>query len=202
MRLWRVFTLAVLVPVLASSQGANQLEGCLNPGVVASALETIHATDWRNVSLERLRSIWPTELDALDCDTEVCHSVWSKDRIIKGHCQCCATFYFDVKRNSDGSSRREELQNIIINYTGLHRKELIADARRFARASGVPESDLATVGNDRVQNFNWESASGNEKDIYGVEVRFTRQGASWELYFNVGRNAMVPHSSDSQSKRN
>ncbi len=193
MRLCRVFALAVLVPMLGS-QVANQLEGCLDPNAITAALERIRVTDWRNVSLRGLRSIWPTELDALDCDTEVCHSVWSKDRIIKGHCQCCATFYFDVKHDSEGPSRREELQNIIINYTGHHREEIVAAARAFAKASGLPESDLATIGNDAVQNFSWESTRGSEKDIYGVELRFTRQGALWELYFNVGRHTIAPPS--------
>lgn len=191
MRLCTVFALAILVPMLGSSQGPNQPEGCLDPNAIAGALERIREVGWQNVSLQRLRSIWPRELDALDCDTEVCHSVWSKDRIIKGHCQCCTTFFFEVHHNPDGS-RGEKLQNIIINYTGHRREEIVAAARGLARASGLGKSDLATLGNNPIHNFSWQSTRGDEKDLYGVEVRFTRQGRLWELYFNISRYMIDP----------
>lgn len=194
MKVCRVFVLTLLLPMLVSSQRVDQLEGCLNPNAISGALEKIKEAGWQNVSLQRLRSIWPRELDALDCDTEVCRSVWSKDRIIEGHCQCCATFYFEVQHNP-GGQKVGNLQNIIINYTSHRREDSAAAAKSLARAFGLGEVDLATVGNSGVQNFTWKGTRDDEKDdLYGLEVRFTPHGTLWELYFNVGRHTIAPSS--------
>ena len=176
----------VVVLVLAQSVGTSQenkrLDGCPEPNAIAGALERIRETGWQKVSLPRLRSIWPTELDGLDCDAKVCRSAWSKDRIIKGHCQCCSTFLFEQERNADGS-KSEKLQNIIINYTSHRREDLVAVAKGFGRASGFKEADINIIGNDATQDFTWEG----QKEFYGVEIRFTARDSLWELYFNISR---------------
>ncbi len=193
MRQWTVFAVTALVLVVGNSQASNQLEGCPDPKVIADALEKIKDAGWQNVSLQRLREVWPTELSAADCGAEASLSAWSKDRIIKDHCQCCTTFFFVQQDQSE--TKGERLQNIVINYTGRRREEIVAAARGLARATGLGDSDLATVGNDTVQNFTWKGTRGNDKDdLYGLEVRFTRQGALWELYFNVSRHTIAPPS--------
>jgi len=98
MRQWRVFAFTALVLVVGNSQASNQLEGCPDPKVIAEALEKIKDAGWQNVSLQRLREVWPTELSAADCGAEASLSAWSKDRIIKDHCQCCTTFFFCTAR--------------------------------------------------------------------------------------------------------
>jgi hypothetical protein len=176
--------------LLGNSQASNQLEGCPDPKTITDALEKIRDRGWQSVSLQRLREVWPTVLGAADCGAEASLSAWSKDRIIKDHCQCCTTFFF--VQQDDGGKKIERLQNIVINYTGRRREEIVATAKGFARATGLGESDLNTVGIDSVENFSWNRKSGDEKDdLYGLEVRFTRQGALWELYFNVSRHTMA-----------
>lgn len=193
MTLCRLFSLAVLMLISARSLGADYPEGCLDPNAIAGGLEKLGGIGWQNVSLQRLRSIWPTELDGLDCNSAVCQSVWSKDRIIKGHCECCTTFYFDVERSAN-APKVEKLQNIIINYTGKSREEIVAVARSLATASGLRKSDATTIGDDALGNFSWKSRGEENKELYGLEVRFTSQGALWELYFNLARHTIDPTS--------
>jgi hypothetical protein len=151
------------------------------------ALAKVREAGWRNVSLSQLRSFWPTELVALDCDAHVCQSVRSEDRIVRSHCQCCATFYFDIKKDA-GGSETEQLQNIVINYTSNNKDQLVATAKSLAEASGIKQSDLARIGRSPEQNFTWDEKDGT-KDLYGIELHIAPRGKLWELYFNMARHA-------------
>jgi len=110
---------------------------------------------------------------------------------VRGHCQCCATFNFDITKRGVGPET-EQLQNVVINYTSINRDQLVATARSLAEASGMKQVDLARIGKDPEQNFTWEEKD-NTKDMYGIELHFTSKGKMWELYFNVGRNVTDAH---------
>lgn len=183
--------------VASSGSATTHLEGCVEPSEIAKALTTLAARDWREVSLGELRQVWPTELAGLNCDSDVCHSVWSKDRIISGHCECCATFSFKVQGGTTGP-RQEQLDEVIINYSAMQREQIVAIAKAFAVASGLRAADVARVGRDGVQNFHWTSKKGKDQELSGVELRINHEGSLWELYFNWGRNLIEPLASSSK----
>ena len=187
MKLQLLFAIISLVGPLSGATATPRLEGCADAPEIAKALAKLEEKDWQEVSLAQLRPIWPTELVGLSCDSDVCHSVWSKDRIIGGHCQCCATFSFKVQAGENGP-RNAQLDEVIINYAALQREEIVAIAKAFAKASGLGAADLATVGRDSVQNFHWSSLRGKHQELSGIEVRISREGRVWELYLNWGRN--------------
>jgi hypothetical protein len=186
-----------LMACLGDAKATPHLEGCANASEIAKPLATLAARDWRQVSLGELRQVWPTELAGLNCDSDVCHSVWSKDRIISGQCECCATFSFKVQSGESGS-RREQLDEVIINYSIMQRDQIVVVAKEFAVASGLKDADVATIGRDPVQNFHWTSPRGKDQELSGIELRINHRGRLWELYFNWGRNLVEPLAASSK----
>ena len=142
LRLSSVVVLA-LATAMSSGPTSAHLQGCVEPTAISAALAKLHASDWRIVSLDQLRSIWPTELAGKDCNPAGCSDVWSADRIINGRCQCCATFFFKVQGNKQ--SRTQWLDNLVINYSAPQRAELGADQlgrwRNDNWRDGTSESD-------------------------------------------------------------
>jgi|SRR6185437_6240157 len=122
LRLSSVVVLA-LATAMSSGPTSAHLQGCVEPTAISAALAKLHASDWRIVSLDQLRSIWPTELAGKDCNPAGCSDVWSADRIINGRCQCCATFFFKVQGNK-ARPRTQWLDNLVINYSAPQRAEL------------------------------------------------------------------------------
>jgi hypothetical protein len=186
MRLLLVIAL-IFAPTACGYAGSAGLDGCTNPDAIAMALAKLHEADWRDVSLDQLRSIWPTELDGKDCDPGGCRDVWSEDRIISGHCQCCATFMFKTQ-GSEAMPRTEWLDNVVINYSMQRRVELVAVAKTFAAALGLRQTDLETIGRDPVQIFHWETTGRQGRELSGIELLLTDEGTRWELYLNSGQN--------------
>lgn len=187
-------TMLVLTTFPTKPSADRPLEGCVDPNAIAALLAKIGETGWQGISFERLQSLWPTELADIECDSNVGRSVMSRDRIIKGHCQCCATFSFKVRTKQD-EARSEQLDGVIINYSASRRDELVGVAKKFASASGLRQAELKTVGLGSEQSFQWETTKGKERGLYTLELRFTRQARLWELYFSSGWNKIEPASS-------
>jgi hypothetical protein len=63
--------LSIVVMILATTTvvtpKSSDLEGCLDANAIVTALAKLHDTDWKSLSLDQLRSIWPAELDGKDC---------------------------------------------------------------------------------------------------------------------------------------
>ncbi len=165
-----------------------RLEGCPTPQEVSAALVTLQEDGWQNISLPRLQTLWPTHLEAVDCDTKTCRSVRSEDRIIRGECECCTLFYFDVSPTKDAEPTRG-LHSIIIHYSAHHRQEAVAAARLLAKAAGLDPRKAIMIGGSSVQNFEWESGTGGKQESFGVEVRLTRHGDLWKAYLHISRGA-------------
>jgi len=146
------------------------------------------ADDWNSISLAKLRTVWPTELSGLDCDAEVCRTVWSQDRIIAGHCECCSTFAFTIHQKN-GGKRVEQLEGVILNYSTDERDSLVEAAKRIIGAAGLDAINLATVGSADEQDFHW---AADEKELSTIEVRFKREGRVWELFLNWGHVPLEP----------
>lgn len=179
-----VTILAVLL--VAPGTAAPRLEGCLTESAIASAAAKLAQEDWHNVSLANLRTIWPTELSGLNCEADVCHSVWSMDRIIGGECQCCATFAFKIHQ-TDGGTRVEQLDEVVLNYSAADRDQLVQATKKIVSAVGLSGTDLATIGSADEQNFHWANTTGGERKMSTIEVRFKHEGEVWKLFLNWGR---------------
>jgi hypothetical protein len=180
-----------LAPVLGSIRVDRRLEGCVDPKTITTLLANMQQADSPGISLEQLRTIWPTELADIECDAKANRSVKSEDRILKGHCECCSVFSFKVRREQGGATS-EQLVGATINYSASRRNKLVSLAKDFARASGLGESELKTVGTEVAQSFQWEASKGREPRVYVVEIRFTREVGLWKLYFSTGWYVLEP----------
>lgn len=181
-----IFVLAVL-PCRSLAQ--RPLEGCVSPEKAAALLMSLGASDWQGVSLDRVRSMWPTELADIQRDSETTGSVASQDRIIRGNCQCCVVFEFKFPRGTD-QPRNEQLSGIIFNYSAPQRNTLIAVSRALAAATSLKPSDLKTIGTDSRQSFQWEATNGNKRSAYVLEILISRESPLWKLHFSIGRHVL------------
>lgn len=186
-------TILVLTTLPTKSPADHPPEGCVAPDTIAALLGKIQDANWQGMSLERLRSMWPKDLTDIECDSNLSRSVMSQDRIINGHCQCCATFTFKAQRKQDGA-RGEQLDGVIINYSTRRRDALVDIAKKFASASGLRQAQLKTVGLGSEQSFQWETTKAKERSVYTLELRFTRKARLWQLYFTCGRYVIEPSS--------
>jgi hypothetical protein len=143
MRRWFVLLGASLT--LESNLGlsrANELIGCPYPELVANSLNKIEQADWQNLSVDRVMSDWPVQFDELTCkDEHPCRILVSKERVIKGHCECCEAFVFDVESDKNGKPK-EKLVNVIIHYSSRNREELLLDAMRILSGAGLPDAKI------------------------------------------------------------
>ncbi len=169
---------------LSGQTGGMRLEGCPDPTVIAKALAEIAQMRWHDLSRERVREIWPTELSnyfdphlridlAKSCATvATCLTdIWSDGRVIGGQRQCGEKFGFATDRKQDGSTT-EGLRAIEISYSARTRKEVVEVARTLGRAVGLPDVKTATIGrdpkDDRAQEFQWDTAS--KRDFGSIEL--------------------------------
>lgn len=180
-----------LAPVRGSIRVDRRLEGCVDPKTIATLLAKMQQTDPRGITLKQLRGLWPTELADIECDAKASRSVQSQDRILKGHCQCCSVFSFKVRREQGGATN-EQLVSATINYSASRRNTLVSMAKDFARASGLGENELKTIGTEAAQSFQWKASKGREPRVYVVEIRFAREVGLWKLYFSTGWYVLEP----------
>ena len=179
----RILPTLILVFALYGRNLASdfRLTGCPDPEAIAGALAKLDAIDWHKLSSTQVRSIWPTNLNSISCERDTgCRMFGSKGRIIEGDCECCEMFDFDLKPNpADG----DELRNIIIHYSSRDREETISVAKRLAKATGLPDAKLATVGQDSIQRFQWIDGQRRVGQPSDLELQFTHHGTAWQLYF-------------------
>lgn len=188
MKLSFLFVVLLTISLPACGQSAKgSLEGCEDPAVVSVALANLHRYNWQSVSLDQLRSIWPVDIDGQECDPGGCRSVWCKDRIISGHCQCCASFSFRIQGTKD-KPRTVWLDNMVINYSSSGRAEVVAAAKMFARALGLGTSELETVGRDSVQSFDWKTNGKAGYEVSAIGLQFIDAGTHWELRLSSSQN--------------
>jgi hypothetical protein len=186
MRIW--FALLAAGFGFASNLGSprtNELIGCPDPQVVADSLAKIGKADWQNLSAERVMSDLPVQFDELVCESERrCRILVSKERVIKGHCECCEAFVFNVESDKGGKPK-EKLVNVIIHYSSSNREQLLMDGVRILGAVGLPNAKLRLLGHETAQRFEWESAHGNATLSNLLETNITKVGTNWELYASL-----------------
>ena len=192
MRLSAVFyMMIVLMPVVCSAQQDGRLEGCVDPKIIAAVLNEMRQENTRPISMEQFRAMWPTEMDDAEVNPPANHrSLQSEDRILKGHCQCCEVFEFNVRR--EGRATLLELHSVTINYSARRRGTLVEMANLFGRAVGLGAADLKTVGAESSQGYQWEKIKGKERRAYVIDLRFTREDGLWKMYFSTAFYVVEP----------
>lgn len=181
------FTIAILFAVatsLASIQTPARLIGCPDSASIAAGLAKVRDAGWGTVNRKQLETIWPTKLDALDCDSEACTSVWSMGRIIRGDCECCEIFVFDVKH--EGNFKHEgSLSSFVIHYTVREGQDAVSIARGFAVAAGLPAAESGSIGLKEPQHLQWDHNAGTMKQSFGAELSVVPKGRLTKIYFSV-----------------
>ena len=185
-----LYIMIVLTPVVCSAQQDRRLEGCVDPKTIATVLGTMRQGNSRPISEEQLRAMWPTELADVEVDSKTSRTLQSNDRIIKGRYQCSADFTFNVRQ--DGRATPLELSGVTVKYSAHRRDTLVAMAKLFARAVGLGPADLKTVGAEKSQDYQWEKIKGEERRVYAIDLRFTREGGLWKMYFSTAFYVVEP----------
>lgn len=143
----------------------------------------LRQSDWREISVARLQTIWPVALWGVDCDSTVCSSVESKGRVISGDYECSEIFFFYIKRTTDAKPE-ERLTNLVIHYSASRKKSVITAAKMMARALKLQEPELTTGGNESEQVFDWQDKM---TDISALNVEFSHTRNVWTVTLNFSR---------------
>jgi|ERR1700722_17652607 hypothetical protein len=188
MRIW--FVLLATSLSFVSSLGSShetELVGCPDPDLLAVSLTKIEKSDWQNLSVERVMSDWPVQFDELVCEgAPPCRILVSKERVIKGHCECCEAFVFNVESDKGGKPK-EKLVDVIIHYSSSNREDLLRDAMKILRGTGLPEAKIRLLGHETAQRSEWESVNGEATLNNLLETKITKVGTSWELWASLSR---------------
>jgi len=184
MKLQRLLAVVFAFAVAANSQTRDgRLEGCPNPTTIAAALDKVQHSRWQDLTVERVQSMWPTELLGANCDTVACSSIESKGRIIDGRSECSEAFQFDVKR--EGERATERLNNIVIHYSASDKKSTTDAMKTMARAIGLSDSDLQQIsGEESQRDFHWDSGDGELSTLF---VEFKHKGTTWTGTLRLSR---------------
>jgi hypothetical protein len=189
MKLNAVLYIAIaLTPVVCVAQHDGRLEGCVDPKIIASLLATMHQNS-QPISVKQVRSMWPTELLAIET-SKTSRELESNDRTLKGDCQCCTAFMFNV--HEEVGVNREELYSVIVNYSARRRDTLVIMAKAFAKAAGLEETDLRTVGNRSTRGYQWQTNKGSETKLHVIDLRLSREAGLWTMYFRTAWYLIEP----------
>jgi hypothetical protein len=192
-----IFAIVLVMPVLCAAQSEKRLEGCIDPQVIATVLSSMRQNN--AFSVERVRSMWPTDLNDVEDSSEVngkpilVRSIRSDDRKLYNHYECGTKFSFLVRPGND--SPRERLNDVTINYSAHRRATLVALAKLFAGAVGLESKEVKTIGNESSQDFSWDRFM-DERRIYLIFIEFTREAGLWKLHFSTSWQVVEPLKSD------
>jgi hypothetical protein len=186
-----LYMMLVLTPVVGSARQESRLEGCVDPQIIAKVLGEMRQENSRPISLEQFRAMWPVELVDVEVNPPAnSRTLQSADRILRGQYQCSEVFLFNVR--PEGGATLLELQSVIVNYSARSRGTLVTMAKLFAQSVGLKASDLKTIGSGSSQDYQWEKIKGEERRLYGIELRFTREAGLWKMFFSTGFYVVKP----------
>jgi hypothetical protein len=178
----RLLAIGVAAAALTPAVSSIPPTGCTAPDVLASNLKALTDRDWNGINEKKLQSTWPAEIGGIECNAGACQTTGRQDRVINNECQCCELFGFNIERNDKGEVTAEHLHNVVIYYSKSTRNGLLGDAKVLARAMGLPDSDVATIGFKQPQDFNWVADKGKPQEITLLNVRLYQQDGVWTAY--------------------
>lgn len=181
-----VLSLAIAVLFASEVLFGAELRGCQEPKALADALQKLTSLDWKETSLETVRSIWPRELTNINCSKNGCNAAASQDRIIAGRCECCIFFHFLVPE--DGQASGERLQNVVIRHSAASKSEVVEATKLLVAALGLPERHQSGIGRYEEQTFDWGIRRGDRKQLALLEVQVGRADGVWTAFIYIARH--------------
>lgn len=187
----RFLTVAVLLLQLGSVAGAGpkRLEGCPEPGDIASALAKLRDRGWTVWTPEELVKVWPRPLAPLDPQPQATSVLLGHKGRAGDWCECCETFHFD--QESDGSGKgQQRLSAVIVFYSAERYADVVTVARLLAKAMGLPDSE-GPIGQERppplgetvMQYFGWKETSLKKVAVLDLQISHDKL---WTVYIRVG----------------
>ncbi len=136
--------LVAAMALLAPSSHAAELEGCRTGDETAVLLKALGREPW-DLSRERIADLWPRPLTLLDCAplgdecgsfrTCPCDRLSYSARVIAGACQCCDTFFFELRREDDGRYAGGVTAVALVD-SAVDRASLVAKLRTYLPLMG------------------------------------------------------------------
>jgi hypothetical protein len=194
--LWFGIAMVLALPVGSRTEDVG-LEGCGSVTAITQALAKLEKNDLKEISLDRVQSLWPTKLEASDCTTEGCRSLLHQGRIIDGVCQCCEKIDIDQRPNSEGGV--DESLVVTIYYSAPAEKDVVTAAKLLAKAAGLGDDEIRTVGREPDQSFQWKGA--RQTELFLMAVKFAHRDKLWTVYVHVDRHILGNTSAKSGDKR-
>lgn len=162
------------------------LKGCAEPSGLAGTLGILRQNDWHEMSIAWIEAKWPFALEALWDGSQRDHRLLeSQSRIIRGHCECCEIFNFDITTDDRGK-KTEHLQSVTIHYSTRERATAVRVASDFAKALGLANNEADTIGRGSAQNFQW--ADSSKRVLNALELRFAQKEDIWEIFLAISRD--------------
>jgi hypothetical protein len=187
--------LAILSVCRIGTAEANGREGCVKPATIAKGLTRVQALDLSSISLEQIQTIWPTELKASGCNPGSCLSLEHQGRIINGHRECTEKLeIIPPQKPAPGADRSLSIK---IDFSAGQKAEVVAAAKQLAKAAGLGEPMLSSVGHELDEQFQWDHADRHE--YCSLWVKTSQSGEAWMLDFHLIRYLAYPHEDHSPS---
>lgn len=187
-----VFLCQLLIwSMCANAQSVNsRLEGCRAPSKLGSDLNRLQQTSWETITSRTIVNTWPSPLDDIACERSGgCRLLVSKDRVIRGKCECCETFSFRLDQKPNGS-REEHLENVILHYSATTKVSVIDAAKTIGLAVGLTKSDVEKIGSEYAQRYQWDDSREDIKQSYVLELRFSEVGNHWEVFLSLAADKL------------
>jgi hypothetical protein len=164
------------------AQGAGTyLEGCLDPTKIANGLRTFQEVGWPNLTVERVRDIWPTGLRRISCEPN-CVSLASYGRVIKGEVQCSESFGFEAIQGAD-RSLNTQLSSLGIKYTAFRHRDLASVVKTLMRGLRMGD-DVEALTFGSTQHLTWKIGAA-EPSSCGIRIQYWRRKGLWHLLFDL-----------------
>ena len=130
--------------------------------------------------------MWPTKLEASNCTADGCRSVLHQGRIIDGQCQCCEKI--DIDRSTNSAGGLDESLVVTIYYSARTEKDTLAATKALAKAAGLADDEVAIVGRESEQSFQWKST--RQAEVFLMSVKLARREKLWTAYVQVERHLL------------
>jgi hypothetical protein len=184
-RLW--FGIAMALAVSASSQVEEvEIEGCGNAMALTKPLAKLEESNFKELSLDRIQAMWPTKLEASECTADGCRSVLHQGRIIDGQCQCCEKI--DIDRSTNSAGGVDESLVVTMYYSARGKKKMVAAAKALAKAAGLADEEVTTVGRESEKSFQWKGT--RQAEMFLMSVKLSHREKLWTAYVHIERHLL------------
>lgn len=109
-----------------------------------------------------------------------------QELVIDGLCECCQKIDIDHPSNSEAGS--DESLVVTIYYSARSKTDVVVAARALAKAAGLSDDHVRTVGREPDESFQWQGASQGE--MFVMAVKLTHREAHWTVFVHADRHLL------------